>query len=78
MITRVGSDFLLNFGITADPTKNNFGVALSIEPRFGNFGMPARGGGSGPTSGTGFSGFGSSGLGSLLNGPPGMGVGPVN
>ncbi|MBS0264945.1 MAG: hypothetical protein JSS02_23635 [Planctomycetes bacterium] len=78
MITRVGSDFLLNFGITADPTKNNFGIAFSIEPRFGNFGLPANGGGSGPTSGTGFSGFGSSGLGSLLNGPPGMGVGPVN
>jgi lipopolysaccharide export system protein LptA len=77
MITRVGSDFLINFGLTADPMKNNFSLALSIEPRFGNFGIRPNTGSS-PGSGAGFSGFGSSGLGSLLNGPPDMGVGPVN
>jgi hypothetical protein len=78
MITRVGSDFLINFGLLADPTKNNFSLALSIEPRFGNFGSRPGGGGSGTGSGTGYSGFGSAGLGSLLNGPPDMGVGPAN
>lgn len=66
MITRVGSDFLINFGTTVDPTKNNFSLAVSIEPRFGPFG-----------GGMGGSGFGSQ-LGSLLNGPQGMGVGPTN
>ena len=69
MITRVGSDFLINFGTTIDPTKNNFSLALSIEPRFGGFrGVPN-------STGTGFTGFGNSGLGSLLNAPPGMPIG---
>jgi hypothetical protein len=72
MITRVGSDFLINFGTTIDPTKNNYSLAISIEPRFGNFGARPS------STGTGMSGFGTAGLGSLLNGPPDMGVGPVN
>lgn len=75
MVTRVGSDFLINFGTTVDPTKSNFSLAVSIEPRFGNFGNRS---GSSSGSGSGFSGFGSTGLGSLMNGPPGMGVGPAN
>ncbi len=63
-ITRVGADFLINFGTVVDPTKNNFGVAISIEPRFAPF--------------TGQSGPGGTGtqLGSLLYGTPGMGLGP--
>jgi hypothetical protein len=72
MITRVGSDFLINFGTTIDPTKNNYSLAISIEPRFGNFGARPS------STGTGLSGFGTAGLGSLLNGPADMGVGPVN
>ncbi|MBI3862669.1 MAG: hypothetical protein HY290_12335 [Planctomycetia bacterium] len=66
MITRVGSDFLVNFGLTADPTKNNFSLGLSIEPRFGSYS-----GLSGPY------GSGSQNR-ALLNGPPGMGVGPIH
>jgi lipopolysaccharide export system protein LptA len=63
-VTRVGADFLLHFGMLVDPTKNNFGLAVSIEPRFGQF--------------TGNGGPGASGmqLGSLLYGTPGMGLGP--
>ena len=62
-ITRVGADFLINFGVTVDPTKNNLGVAVSIQPRFA------------PVGGNN-TGLGSQ-LGSLLNGPQGMGTGPV-
>lgn len=61
-ITRVGADFLMNFGVSVDPTKNNFGVAFSIQPRF------ARLGGNNTGQGTQ--------LGSLLGGTPGMGMGP--
>jgi hypothetical protein len=63
-ITRVGADFLIHFGTLIDPTKNNFGVAISIEPRFAPF--------TGNSSGTG----NSTQLGSLLYGTPGMGLGP--
>ncbi len=61
-ITRVGADFLMNFGVTVDPTKSNFGVAFSIQPRFAKLG--------GNNGGMG------SQLGSLLGGTPGMGMGP--
>lgn len=63
-LTRVGADFLMNFGVTVDPTKNNFGVAFSIQPRFAKLG------------GAGGGGFGTSNLGTLINGTPGMGMGP--
>jgi hypothetical protein len=33
-ITRVGESFLINAGFTVDPTRNDFGFAMSIEPRF--------------------------------------------
>ncbi len=36
-LTRVGADFLIHFGTNVDVSKDNFGVALSIEPRFGAF-----------------------------------------
>jgi lipopolysaccharide export system protein LptA len=62
-VTRVGADFLVHFGMLVDPTKNNFGLALSVEPRFAPF--------------TGNNGPGSTQLGSLLQGTPGMGMGPA-
>lgn len=34
-ITRVGADFLVHVGTSFDGSKNNSGVAISIEPRFG-------------------------------------------
>ena len=34
-LTRVGADFLIHFGTNIDPSKNNFGVGISVEPRFG-------------------------------------------
>jgi len=37
IITRVGSDFLIHFGINYDESKDNAGIALSIEPRFSPF-----------------------------------------
>src|SRR5207237_164531 len=45
-ITRVGADFLMNFGVTVDPTKNNFGLAVSIQPRFAPLGGANQGVGS--------------------------------
>lgn len=68
-ITRVGSDFLLHFGTLIDPTKNNFGVAISVEPRFAPFS-------NGSASGAGLGGFGTQ-LGSLLQGTAGMPMGPA-
>jgi lipopolysaccharide export system protein LptA len=53
-VTRVGSDFLVHFGANVDPTKNNVGVGISIEPRFAPF-----------TGTSGFSGMGTQ-LGSLV------------
>lgn len=53
-VTRVGSDFLVHFGANADPTKDNFGIGISIEPRFAPF-----------TGTSGFSGTGTQ-LGSLV------------
>jgi hypothetical protein len=35
MLTRVGADFLFHFGANVDTSKNNFGVAISVEPRIG-------------------------------------------
>jgi hypothetical protein len=64
-ITRVGADFLIHFGTLIDPTKNNFGIALSIEPRFA------------PFTGTSGPAGQSTQLGSLLYGTPGMGMGPA-
>lgn len=64
-VTRVGADFLLHFGVLVDPTKNNFGLAVSVEPRFAPF---TGSGGAGGTTGTQ--------LGSLLYGTAGMGLGP--
>lgn len=66
-ITRIGSDFLVNFGTVVDPTKNNFGIAVTIEPRFAMF--------TGQGGMGGMGGIGSQ-LGSLLYGTPGMGMGP--
>lgn len=34
-ITRIGADFLVHFGINYDASKNNVGVMLSAEPKFG-------------------------------------------
>jgi hypothetical protein len=34
-ITRVGADFLIHFGASYDASKDNAGIALAIEPRFG-------------------------------------------
>jgi len=42
-ITRVGADFLFHLGANYDTSKNNAGIAIAVEPRFGGFG----GGGSG-------------------------------
>lgn len=36
-LTRVGADFLFHFGANYDTSKNNAGIAVSIEPRFGAF-----------------------------------------
>lgn len=36
-LTRVGADFLFHFGANFDPSKNNAGLAFSVEPRFGAF-----------------------------------------
>jgi hypothetical protein len=36
-LTRVGADFLIHFGTVVDPNRDNFGVAVSIEPRFAAF-----------------------------------------
>jgi hypothetical protein len=37
-MTRVGADFLIHFGTNIDVSKNNFGVGISVEPRFGGNG----------------------------------------
>lgn len=37
-ITRIGESFLLHFGIGFDRSRDNVGVALSFEPKFGSFG----------------------------------------
>lgn len=37
-ITRISENFLLHFGIGYDRSKDNIGVALSLEPKFGSFG----------------------------------------
>ncbi len=63
--TRVGADFLVHFGVLVDPTKNNLGLAISVEPRFLSI---TGSGGAGAGAGTQ--------LGSLLYGTPGMGLGP--
>ena len=34
-LTRIGADFLFHFGANVDTSKNNFGVAISVEPRIG-------------------------------------------
>jgi hypothetical protein len=36
-ISRIGADFLVHLGLSIDPTKENYGVGLSIEPRFAPF-----------------------------------------
>ncbi|MFM9966474.1 MAG: hypothetical protein ACKV2Q_35300 [Planctomycetaceae bacterium] len=36
-LTRVGADFLFHFGANFDASKNNAGLAISVEPRFGAF-----------------------------------------
>ena len=36
-LTRVGADFLIHIGTNIDASKNNFGVGISVEPRFGPF-----------------------------------------
>lgn len=36
-ITRVGADFLVHIGGTYDESKDNAGIAISLEPRFGPF-----------------------------------------
>jgi len=33
-ITRIGESFLVNLGFSVDPSRNDFGVSFSIEPRF--------------------------------------------
>jgi hypothetical protein len=33
--TRVGADFLIHFGANYDQSKDNAGIALAVEPRFG-------------------------------------------
>jgi lipopolysaccharide export system protein LptA len=35
LITRIGKDFLIHFGLSYNETTENFGFALSVEPRFG-------------------------------------------
>ena len=46
-LTRVGADFLMHFGLSADPMKNNYSVGFSVEPRFapfvGNYGAGGSG-----------------------------------
>lgn len=37
-ITRISENFLLHFGLGYDRSKDNIGVALSLEPKFGSFG----------------------------------------
>jgi lipopolysaccharide export system protein LptA len=36
-LTRVGADFIFHFGANFDASKNNAGLAISVEPRFGAF-----------------------------------------
>ncbi|MFN0199270.1 MAG: organic solvent tolerance protein OstA, partial [Planctomycetaceae bacterium] len=36
-LTRIGADFLIHVGANYDQSKDNFGVGISIEPRFGPF-----------------------------------------
>jgi lipopolysaccharide export system protein LptA len=36
-LTRVGADFLFHFGANFDASKNNAGLAISVEPRIGAF-----------------------------------------
>lgn len=36
-LTRVGADFLFHLGANFDASKNNAGIAISLEPRFGPF-----------------------------------------
>ncbi|MBT6154169.1 MAG: hypothetical protein HOK71_16245 [Planctomycetaceae bacterium] len=44
VITRIGADFLMHFGVNYDESKENAGIALSIEPRFGLFNGASGGG----------------------------------
>lgn len=37
-ITRISENFLLHFGLGYDRSKDNVGVAISLEPKFGSFG----------------------------------------
>ncbi|HWL08658.1 MAG TPA: hypothetical protein VNQ76_09645 [Planctomicrobium sp.] len=37
-VTRIGEFFLLHFGIGYDRSRNNIGMALSLEPKFGSYG----------------------------------------
>lgn len=37
-ITRISENFLLHFGFGYDRSRDNIGVALSLEPKFGNYG----------------------------------------
>ncbi|QDT34254.1 LPS-assembly protein LptD [Thalassoglobus polymorphus] len=37
-VTRISENFLLHFGLGYDRSKDNVGVALSLEPKFGSFG----------------------------------------
>ena len=37
-ITRIGEYYLLHFGLGYDRSRNNVGVALSLEPKFGSYG----------------------------------------
>jgi hypothetical protein len=36
-ITRIGKDFLVHIGANYDRSKDNAGIAVAIEPRFGVF-----------------------------------------
>lgn len=56
-LTRIGSDFLIHLGASVDPTRDNFGIGVSVEPRFA------------ATRGTGIPGGGSQ-LGSILGASP--------
>lgn len=42
-LTRIGADFLVHIGANVDPTRNNVGFGISVEPRFapnvGNYGQ---------------------------------------
>jgi len=40
-ITRVGADFLIHVGASFDESKDNAGIAIAIEPRFGPFNSSA-------------------------------------